>query len=75
LQVSEDGVLARVEEAADMNSQHDRPHEEAMAETFARDPALAADMLTAILADGDHDELLVTLRQIARAKEIAGKSR
>jgi len=46
----------------------DRPHDEAMAETFGKDPALAAEMLTAILADGDREELLVALRQIARAK-------
>jgi probable addiction module antidote protein len=46
----------------------DRPHDDAMAETFGKDPALAAEMLTAILADGDHEELLVALRQIARAK-------
>jgi probable addiction module antidote protein len=45
-----------------------RPHDEAMAETFRKDPALAAEMLTAILADGDHEELLVALRQIAQAK-------
>jgi DNA-binding phage protein len=51
-----------------MNRQIDRPHDDAMAETFGKDPALAADMLTAILADGDHEELLVALRQIARAK-------
>jgi hypothetical protein len=51
-----------------MNRQIDRPHDEAMAETFGKDPALAADMLTAVLADGDQEELLVALRQIARAK-------
>jgi DNA-binding phage protein len=50
------------------NRQADRPHDDAMAETFGKDPALAAEMQTAILADGDHEELLVALRQIARAK-------
>jgi DNA-binding phage protein len=50
------------------NRQADRPHDDAMAETFSKDPALAAEMLTAILADGDREELLVALRQIARAK-------
>ena len=51
-----------------MSRQVDRPHDEAMEESFATDPALAAEMLTAILADGDREELLVALRQIARAK-------
>ena len=43
----------------------DRPHDEAMAELFARDPALAADYLNDLLQDGEAADLLVALRQIA----------
>jgi probable addiction module antidote protein len=45
----------------------DRPHDEAMAELFKGDPKLAADLLDDILADGDQGELLVALRQLAKA--------
>lgn len=45
----------------------DRPHDDAMAELFKADPKLAAATLDAILADGDQGELLVTLRQMAKA--------
>ena len=38
-----------------------------MAETFRDDPATAAATLDAILSDGDQGELLVTLRQMAKA--------
>ncbi len=44
-----------------------RSHDDAMAELFRDDPAMAAATLDAILADGDHGELLVTLRQMAKA--------
>ncbi len=45
----------------------DRGHDEAMAELFRDDPATAAATLDAILAEGDQGELLVTLRQMAKA--------
>ncbi|ACS51152.1 putative transcriptional regulator [Bartonella grahamii as4aup] len=45
----------------------DRNHDDAMAEIFRDDPELAAATLDAILADGDQSELLVTLRQMAKA--------
>jgi probable addiction module antidote protein len=45
----------------------DRSHDEAMAKLFRDDPATAAATLDAILADGDQGELLVTLRQMAKA--------
>ncbi len=45
----------------------DRSHDDAMAELFRDDPALAAATLDAIFADGDQGELMVTLRQMANA--------
>ncbi|WP_019220214.1 DNA-binding protein [Bartonella florencae] len=45
----------------------DRNHDDAMAEIFHDDPEVAAATLDAILADGDQGELLVTLRQMAKA--------
>jgi len=44
-----------------------RPHDEAMAEMFREQPDRAARLLNAVLADGDQDELLITLRQMALA--------
>jgi probable addiction module antidote protein len=45
----------------------DRSHDDAMVELFRDDPVMAAATLDAILADGDQGELLVTLRQMAKA--------
>lgn len=45
----------------------DRSHDEAMVALFRDDPATAAATLDAILVDGDQGELLVTLRQMAKA--------
>lgn len=45
----------------------DRSHDDAMVELFRDDPVVAAAALNAILADGDQGELLVALRQIAKA--------
>lgn len=45
----------------------DRPHDEAMAEVFAEDPAYAVALLNSILEDGDPAELLIVLRQLAKA--------
>ncbi|EGS8100298.1 helix-turn-helix domain-containing transcriptional regulator [Klebsiella pneumoniae] len=44
-----------------------RDHDEAMAELFRDDPAVAAATLDAIFEDGDQAELLVALRQMAAA--------
>ncbi|WP_288427351.1 addiction module antidote protein [uncultured Agrobacterium sp.] len=45
----------------------DVSHDDAMAALFRDDPAFAAATLDAILADGDQGELMVTLRQMAKA--------
>ena len=56
----------------------DRTHDEAMAEQFRNDPAYAVEMLNSILEDGEQGELLIVLRQMARAfggvQEIAEKA-
>ena len=44
-----------------------RPHDEAMAELYRSDPALALDVINGILEDGDQGELLTVLRQLAQA--------
>jgi DNA-binding phage protein len=43
------------------------PHDEAMAELYRSDPAFAVEVVNGILKDGDQAELLVVLRQMARA--------
>ena len=45
----------------------DRAHDEAMAEVYREDPAYALQLLNSILEDGDQSELLMALRQIAKA--------
>ena len=45
----------------------DRAHDEAMAEVYREDPAYALQLLNSILEDGDQSELLIALRQIAKA--------
>jgi DNA-binding phage protein len=49
-----------------------------MAEQFRNDPAYAVGMLNSILEDGEQGELLIVLRQMARAfggvQEIAEKA-
>lgn len=45
----------------------DRSHDEAMAELFERDPAYALELLNSILEDGEQSELLIALRQMAKA--------
>lgn len=45
----------------------DRSHDEAMAEVFRKDPAYAAELLESILEDGSAGELLIALRQMAKA--------
>jgi len=38
-----------------------------MAEVYQKDPAYALELLNSVLADGDQAELLVVLRQLAKA--------
>lgn len=45
----------------------DRPHDDAMAEMYREDPALAVEMLNSILEDGDQGELMIALRQMTKA--------
>lgn len=45
----------------------DKAHDEAMAEVYREDPAYALQLLNSILEDGDQSELLIALRQIAKA--------
>jgi len=56
----------------------DRTHDEAMAEQFRNDPAYAVELLNTILEDGEQGELLIVLRQMAKAfggvQEIAERA-
>lgn len=45
----------------------DRTHDEAMAELLKEDPAYAVELLNSILEDGEQGELLIVLRQMAKA--------
>ena len=45
----------------------DREHDEVMAEKFRNDPAYAVELLNSILEDGEQGELLIVLRQMAKA--------
>lgn len=45
----------------------DRTHDEAMAEVFRDDPAYAVELLNSILEEGEQGELLIALRQMAKA--------
>jgi probable addiction module antidote protein len=58
-------VLERL--AKEVGVVRDRSHDEAMAEEYQRDPAYAVEMLNSILEDGDQAELLIVLRQMAKA--------
>jgi len=44
-----------------------KPHDDAMAELYRNDPALAIDVVNDILKDGDQAELLIVLRQLTQA--------
>lgn len=44
-----------------------KPKDQAMAEMYRADPAFALELVNQILADGDQEELLVMLRQMALA--------
>ena len=45
----------------------DKAHDEAMAEFFHEDAAFATQYLNAILEEGDQSDLLIALRQMAKA--------
>lgn len=44
-----------------------KPNDEAMAELYRNDPALALELINSILADGEQAELLIVLRKMAQA--------
>ncbi len=44
-----------------------KSHDEAMAELYTKDPELALQVLNSILEDGDQGEMLIVLRQMAKA--------
>ena len=44
-----------------------KPHDEAMADLYRKDPAFALQLLNDVLANGKQRELLVTLRQMTLA--------
>ena len=51
-----------------------RDHEDAVAESFRNDPALAAEYLNAVREDGDQQEVMLAMRRIAEAfgvREVA----
>lgn len=43
-----------------------RTHEEATTEMFRNDPALAAEYLNSVLADGDESDLMLALRALSK---------
>jgi probable addiction module antidote protein len=45
----------------------DQHNDDAMAEVFAEDPAYAVHYLNTVLEDGDQTDLLIALRQMAKA--------
>ena len=45
----------------------DRLHDDAMAEMLKQDPEYAVEVINSILEDGDQSELLIALRQLAKA--------
>ena len=45
----------------------DRSYEDAMAERYAKHPEEALEMLNAVLEDGEPGEMLVLMRQLAKA--------
>jgi probable addiction module antidote protein len=45
----------------------DRAHDDAMAEAYREDPAFAVEVLNSILEDGEQGELMIALRQMAKA--------
>jgi probable addiction module antidote protein len=43
----------------------DRAHDEAMAELFQEDPDFATQYINSILAEGNQEDLMIALRQVA----------
>ena len=43
----------------------DRTHDDAMAELFREDPAFATEYINNVLADGNQEDLMIALRQVA----------
>src|SRR3546814_6089932 len=58
-------LLARL--AAEGMTMKSRPNDDAMADLYRDDPALALEVINAILEDGDQGELLTVPRQVAQA--------
>lgn len=50
-----------------MTSAASRSHDDAVIEELREDPAYAAELLNAVLEDGDQQELMTTLRRISMA--------
>ncbi len=51
-----------------------KSHEDATAESFKKDPGYAAEYLSAVMEDGDQEELMLALRRLALAfgmKDVA----
>lgn len=44
-----------------------RSHEDAIVESFRRDPQFAADYLNSVLEDGEQEEVMLALRRMATA--------
>lgn len=59
--------VARIEQGNFEATMRSRPHDEAMAELYRSDPALALEVINGILEDGDQAELLTVLRHMAQA--------
>jgi probable addiction module antidote protein len=53
--------------ASEKNYPRDRSHEDSVVELFQQEPEVAVYLLNQILADGEPGELLIALRQMAKA--------
>jgi probable addiction module antidote protein len=56
-----------LERLAKETSMKDRAHDDAMAELFREDKAFAMDYLNSVLEEGEQADLLIALRQMAKA--------
>jgi probable addiction module antidote protein len=59
--------MARKKELKEEATMKDRSHDDAMAESFRKDPTYAVALLNQILEDGEQAELLIVLRQMTKA--------
>ena len=64
---SEQLVIGKIGKGERVMALRDKAHDEAMAEMYRDDPAFAMELLNSILEDGDQSELLIVLRQMAKA--------